>query len=382
MVARIFKLTKAGFGPTHIAKQLRADKIETPAAHFHRMGVKCSLPPPADPYDWNASTIVLILSRLEYLGHTVNFKSYVKSYKNRKIIQNDPSEYVIIRDTHPAITDQDTFDCCQRLRSGKRRRAGSGRVSPFSGLLLCGDCGSKMYFCSGESQKPNQDNYVCSGFRGKKVQCCHSHYIRLHTLTDLVLERLQNILTFAAKYEKEFVQLILKDSSERSRKELLADKKQLIKIQRRITELDTIVQQLYEDSVFGRLSNERFIKLSESYELEQKELNAQYGNLQQEIGKHEEQTVNVERFLALVRKYTRITEITPTILNEFIHHIKVQAPDKNSGKRKQGITICYNFIGEIGKLDLERLKTADSAEIETESPGLGILGQSFSFSHC
>ncbi|MDR1409748.1 MAG: DUF4368 domain-containing protein [Oscillospiraceae bacterium] len=303
-------------------------------------------------------------------------------FELQKVVQNAPEDQMVFENAHPAIIDQETFDRVQQLRSGKRRRSGSGRVELFSGLVYCADCKSKMYFCSGSTLKPEHDNYTCPGFRSKKVQCNGSHYMRATVLKQMVSEYLEQVRAFALQHEKAFVKHVVRGEQDKSRKAATTDRRQLLKMQHRITELDTIVQKLYEDSVFGKLSEERFVKLSHGYEQEQKELEEQVRNLSKQVDEQEQQSVNMEQFLRLIRRQTNVTELTPTILHELVERIEVHAPDKSSGKRVQEIAVHLSFIGAIGKLDILKTETAGSAEIESPCPQTGIAAQNLAFGLC
>jgi len=371
VVRQIFGWCMAGLGVTAIAHRLRDMKVETPSHRALRIGRKPRVKPPEDPYDWNATAITGALSRREYLGHTVNCKTYTKSYKNRKTIFNDPSEYLIAENTHEPVIDQATFDRVQELRKqGKRRRASSGRVSLFSGMAYCADCKSKMTFTSGASLKPEQDYYTCSGFRTKKQTCHHSHYIRCVILESAVLNHIQHVTSFAAEHEREFVELLRQKGADKSRKELAAQKRKLTQAQSRINELDNIIQRLYEDKVNGILTDERFVKLSQGYEQEQADLTAETKTLADKVATQEQQTLDLNRFLTQVRKYTCVTELTQTMLNELVERIEVHAPDKATGKRCQEVDIYFNHIGLIGKLEFAKAKSS-----QPEAQAIAISGK-------
>jgi len=265
----------------------------------------------------------------------------------------DPSEHVVFENTHEAIIDQETFDRVQQIRESRRRRTNSGRVGIFSGLAYCANCHSKMYL-SCFNDKPEQDFYACSGFRTKKRVCEHSHYIRQTVLERLVLEQIQRVTSFAAQHEREFVELLRQDGADKSRKELTADKRKLAQAEKRIAELDHIIQRLYEDKVNGVLTEGRFMKLSRGYEQEQRELQTQTTVLAEQISAQEQKTLDLSRFMTQVRKHTNVTELTPILLNELVERIEIHAPDKSSGKRVQDIDIYFNFVGLIGKLDFTK----------------------------
>ena len=365
VVRQIFRDYMAGLGSGRIAAKLREARIDTPTHRAMRLGRKPNVKPPEIPWDWNTNVVMDILQRREYLGHTVNFKTQKKSYKSKKITLNDPSEYVVFENTHEAIIDQDTFDRVQQLlAAGKRRRNKSGRVSLFSGLAYCADCGSKMIFCSGESKKPEQDDYVCSGFRTKKRVCDSSHYIRRVVLEQLVLEQIQQVTTCANEHEQEFTELLRQNQALKSRKELADSKRKIAQSERRIAELDNIVQRLYEDYVSGRLTEERFMKLSRSYENEQRNLTEQTEALAKQISEQEQQSLDLERFQKQVRQYTHVTELSPTLLNELVERVAIHAPDKSSGKRIVDIDVYFNFVGLV---DASGFLNADKSEVRMQN---------------
>jgi uncharacterized protein YeeX (DUF496 family) len=254
--------------------------------------------------------------------------------------------------------------------AGKRRRTKSGRLRLLSGIAYCADCGSRMYLSSGSCLKPEQDNLVCSGFRTKKKVCDSSHYIRLVVLEQSVLACIQQVVAFATEYEREFAEILRQDSALKSRKELAERKRRLSQSERRIAELDSIVQRLYEDFVSNRLTEDRFIKLSQGYEKEQQDLQIQTAELSQQISEQEKQTLDLERFLKQVRKYTQVTELTPTLLNELVERIVIHEPCKADGKRIVDIDVYFNFVGLIEKLELPKpdsLETAAQAGAENKS---------------
>jgi len=362
IVRQIFRWCLEGLGVTVIANRLRDAKILCPSHHAMSLGLKSPVRASKIPWDWNPYAIAAILIRTEYLGHTVNFKTYRKSYKSKKMLYNDPSEYAVFENTHEAIIEREVFDCVQQIREGRRRRTNSGRVGLFSGFAYCADCHSKMHFCCASNDKPEQDFYACSGFRTKARTCGHSHYIRQTVLERLTLEQIQRVTGFAAQYEREFVDLLQQDNADKNRKKLTADKRKLSQSQARIAELDSIIQGLYEDKVSGVLTDERFMKLSKGYEREQTGLTAEAKILAEKITAQEQKTLDLSRFLAQVRKYTHVDELTPILLSELVERIEIHTPDKSSGKRVQKIDVYFNFVGLIGKLDFVK-----SAEQETKN---------------
>lgn len=246
--------------------------------------------------------------------------------------------------THEAIIDKETFEIVQKIRSGKRRPTKMGDMPMFSGLLYCADCGSKMTFHRQMAQSAEKHNFVCSNYRHNSKSCT-MHYIRNVVVEQIVLENLKEVIRYVSDYEDEFVQMVMDTDMRQRNKELSQKKKRLTEIHSRIQELDKIFQRIYEDNISGKLSDERFMKLSKGYEEEQHTLQEEQTSLEKELQKEEKQSVDVKQFLSVVRKYTNLTELTPEIVHEFIDKIIVHAPDKSSGKRLQEIEIIYNHIG-------------------------------------
>ncbi|MCL2336200.1 MAG: DUF4368 domain-containing protein [Firmicutes bacterium] len=352
VVRQIFQYCLEGLGPTHIANRLQADRIEIPTVYAQNTGLRVYGKLPNDPYGWKGPTVIIILARREYLGHTVNFKTYRKSYKSKKKILHDPGEYVVFENTHPAIIEEEVFERVQQIRVGKRRTNRSGRVGLFSGLVFCADCGSKMYLSSGACLSPDQDNYVCSGFRTKKTPCESAHFIRRVVLEEVVLREIQDITAFAANHEQELIEILRRDSDDNLKKEIAAGNRRLLLSQKRVHELDNIIQRLYEDNVSGKISDERFVKLSQGYEQEQKDLQTQINVLQKQLASQQEERLGVDRFLSQIRKYTKVTELSPVLLHELVERIEIHARDKRCGKNIQQIDIFFNYVGNIGKLNL------------------------------
>ena len=253
--------------------------------------------------------------------------------------------YTRFENTHEAIIDKDTWDIAQKARKQRRRPTRMGEMGLFSGLAYCADCGAKLYDCRSSHEEPGKEHYTCSTYRTKKQ--CSSHYIRAVVLEQLVLQNLQRVVAYAQEDEAEFVRRVMENKTAVQRTEQEQAKRKLEKQERRISELDTIIQRLYEDHVMGKLSAERFAKLSGSYEQEQAELKQSAEKLHSIVAVAEAQSVNVQSFLKIVKKYTEPTELTPALLREFVEKIVVHAPDKSSGHRTQRIDVHYNFIGEI-----------------------------------
>ena len=344
VVQRIFDLCIAGLGPTQIAKRLTMDGILNPTAHRQKLGQKVAAPLPVNPCRWVTETVKAILERKEYLGHTVNFKTYRKSYKSKKKMDNPKEKHLVFENTHQAIIEQAQWDKVQALRKNKRRPTKTGRTSIFSGLFVCADCGAKLYYCTANGFEERQNHFVCSNYKSN-TGTCSVHFIREVVLYSLVLEHIQGIIRYVRQFEQVFVKQVRKKSAEEQMKMIVEKRKMLQRAQERIEEIDRLFKRIYEDNVSGRLSEERYAKLSADYEAEQKDLQNKVVNLQQELSAEEQQAEDTGQFLKTVRKYTDIQELTPTILNEFISKIIIHAPDKSSGKRKQKVEIIYNGVG-------------------------------------
>ena len=345
VVELIFQLCAEGNGPGKIARMLKERGIPTPGTiEFRRTGRTRNYHPDM-PCAWNESTIANILEQDAYLGRTTNFKTTKLSYKSKKTIENTPDKWAVFEDTHKAIIDPETWEIVQKNREQRRRPTKMGEMGMFSGLAYCADCGARLYHCRTTSWTHEQECYTCASYRTKKQ--CSAHYIRAVVLEQLVLQNLQRVVAYAQDDEDEFVRHVMENKMAAQRTEQERAKRKLEKQERRISELDAIIQRLYEDRVAGALSVERFTKLSEGYEKEQAELKQSTEELREVVASAEAQAVNVQSFLKIVKKYTEPTELTPALLREFVEKIVVHAPDKSSGHRVQRIDVHYNFIGEI-----------------------------------
>lgn len=342
VVKRIFALCMGGKGPTEIARILTAEKIPTPREHFESQGVNIGARLPLVPGHWSGDAVAKILERQEYLGHTVNFRTYRKSFKIKKKLLNDPSQWKIFENTHEPIIKESVWTRVQEIRKNKRRPVRSGKVSIFSGLVFCKDCGAKLYFHARPDE--SQNSFNCSSYRSD-VKKCSAHYIREITLFNLVLVHLQRVFEYVKQFESIFVRTVCEKSTEEQARSFSVKQKTMAQKSKRITELDLLFQRLYEDNVASKISDERFLKMSSDYETEQAMLKQELEKLSSEFDEEKQAAVNTNRFIALVKSYTEIEKLSPTILHDFIEKIVVNAPDKSSGKRKQTVEIFYNAVG-------------------------------------
>ncbi len=346
VVKEIFSLCMQGFGPTQIARILTERGRETPIIYKRRVGLPITSQETEFPEIWATQSVNKILANPTYLGHTVNFRTKKKSYKSKKKIELPKEEWAIFENMHEAIIDQDTFDTVQRIRQAKRRPTSMGEMSIFSGLVYCADCGQKMYLCRCTTMK-QKEYFNCSSYRKKKKATCASHQITVEAVEHFVLTNLQRVLAFAKDYEQEFLEIVRNENEKELRKKLQSQTRELEEADKRILTLDRIIQNLYEDKVCGNLTDERFVKMSQSYEQEQRELKERTYFLRQELSKSKEQSDNVTRFMRSVRKYTEITELTPEIVREFVQKVVVYQAEKINGRRTQRIDLYFNGVGQI-----------------------------------
>lgn len=346
VVKEIFSLCMQGFGPTQTARILTERGVDTPVIHNRKCGLPATTYESEFPDVWVQTTVAGILENMSYLGHTVNFRTKKKSYKSKKKIDLPKEEWVIFENTHEAIIDQDTFDTVQRIRQAKRRPTDMGEMSIFSGIVYCADCGQKMYLCRCTTMK-QKEYFNCSSYRKKKKSTCTSHQITVEAVEHFVLTNLQRVLAFAKDYEQKFLEIVRNENEKELRKKLQSQTRELEEADKRIQALDRIIQNLYEDKVCGNLTDERFVKMSQSYEQEQQELKERAYHLRQELSKAKEQSDKVTRFMRSIRKYTEITELTPELVREFVQKVVVYQAEKINGRRTQRIDLYFNGIGQI-----------------------------------
>ena len=346
VVKKIFTLCMNGRGPSQIADQLEKDKILTPTAYKNKQGVKTPHTEPENPYRWHESTIVSILERKEYIGATVNFKTYTNSIWDKKQRENPEENRVIFYNTHPAIIEQEVFDKVQEIRQQRHRRTATGKSSPFSGLVFCADCKQKLYYSTTKYFEKRQDFFICSTHRANKDKCS-GHYIRAVVLEDLVWNHMKEVISYVTRYEAHFRVEMEQKLRLQSEETIRVYKKRLAQAEKRIGELDRLFIKIYEDNAKGKLNDDRFAMMSKTYEDEQAQLKVEIVNLQKEIEVQERQIEDLEQFIQRARRYTDLTELTPYALRELVKAVYVEAPDKSSGKRKQRVHIEYDLVGYI-----------------------------------
>ena len=354
VVKRIFQEAKSGKSLSEIAKGLENDKIFKPDRHRIEIGLKpisSSSNVETLPYFWTRETLSAILGREEYLGHTVNLRTRKKSYKDKRKVDNPKEDWLIFKNTHEAIIDQETFDIVQKMRSHKRsnqrykNRAGHENV--FAGLVFCGTCGRKHYFCPQEKNGLNHDHYKCSGYRKPIDGCENPHYIQKSALIEIVSGKLRQTIQEAHFNQEDFLKKLEQQSQAQFNKDNKNQRQQLQKDEHRSKEIDTIIQKLYEDNLLGKISDERFVKLSQSYEEEQRQLQTSISDLTEKLTKQQEDNLNISKFMTRILKYTELPELTVEIVNELIDKIVIHKPTGTKRNRIIQIDIYYNFIGKL-----------------------------------
>ena len=351
VVRQIYSLCLAGNGPTKIARMLTEQQIPTPGTLEYRRTGSTRRYHPGYECKWATNTVVHLLENREYTGCLVNFKTEKPSYKLKHSIENPPEKQAVFENHHEPIIDRETWERVQELRKQRKRPNRYDEVGLFSGILFCADCGSVMYQQRYQTDKRKQDCYICGSYK-KRTADCTAHFIRTDLLTAGVLSNLRKVTSYAAKHEARFMKLLIEQNEDGDRRRNAAKKKELETAEKRISELSAIFKRLYEDSVTGRISDERFTELSADYEAEQKELKERAARLREELSKAQEATANAEKFMNVVRRHTTIEELTPTLLREFVEkivvHESVALDGKRRGKlRRQEIEIYYSFVGKV-----------------------------------
>jgi len=363
VVRRIYALAVAGNGTTQIARILAEDKVERPTYYQYKRGiVNAANYNHSNPYAWRETTVGFLLKKQEYMGDTVNFRSYKDSYKDRNQKFRPKEEWLIFENTHPQIIDRETWETVQRCRKTVRR-TDHGAANPLTGVVFCADCGAKMYNHRNPGRKPYVcritgktrtrtplDVYHCSTYKlaDKRFGVeCSQHHINTKVLRQLALDAIQTVSSYAKTNEEDFIRQIREASTIRQEETAKAHKKRIAKEQKRIAELHTLFRRIYEDYVNEKLTGKRFELLSQEYELEQSGLEQSIAQLQEELEAFERDNTNAERFMALASRYTDFTELTPQMIAEFIEKIIVHEADRSSGEREQKVEVYLNFIGKF-----------------------------------
>ena len=350
VVRRIFDMSYSGMGTFQIALTLSDEKILTPTEYAVRKGIKKAGgnagKTTADPYRWGQSTVGKILATQEYCGDVINFKTYSISYKNKKRHANDPENILVFKEVHEPIIDRTIFETIQ-LRRGKTRKRpmSNGEKNMFSGLLVCSDCGRNLHY---HLNNRNIRFFSCPGYnQGRRKECTATHYVRVDFLEQVVLAEIRRLTRFACKYEDEFVRVVSQFSKQAMQSQIDAYQSEVRSLMSRDKELDRIFERLYEDNLSGKITDERFKKMSVNYDDEQKDLRERLNRLNDILEELACKTNSTEKFIKAVKKYTRVKKLTASMVTELIEHIEVHHTEKIDGVKTQKLVIYYNCIGSI-----------------------------------
>lgn len=365
VVKRIYQLIIEGKGPMQVARILTDEKVERPSYYLAKQGLgtcrgKCDM---TRPYNWTATTISDIVRKPEYMGHTVNFRTFKESYKDKHSQLNDPENWIVFEHTQEAIVDENTWHMVQKIRETKHRPIAQGDANPLTGLMYCSDCGAKMFNhrTKGYEKKDKngnptgkytnaQDNYTCSTYskaKGHFENSCSQHHVRTDVVRDLILTTLRYTSSYVKEHEDEFIEKVRQSCELQQQTNTKALAKKISKSEKRITELNHLIKRIYEDNVNGKLSDKRFEMLMSDYEYEQEELEKSVTQAQSELDAYKEKSENADKFIALVHKYTDFSVLTTPMIHEFIDKIVVHEADKSSGERVQEIEIYLKYVGKL-----------------------------------
>ena len=363
VVKRIFRSVIAGKNIAKITEELTAERILTPNAHWKSIGERTSRGAHnADPYKWSSATVINILKKEEYMGWKVLNKTETENYKSKQR-KPTPENRLVFKDAHPQIIDEETWNIVQRLRGTKRRvYKPDGEPNPLTGVLYCADCGAKMYHKRGTSGRPDHPHheYVCSGYRHYSKSCT-CHYIRVEVVEQLILDAIRRASRYAIENEAAFIQRVREEAALQQEAAVRESRRKLTKGKRRREEISRLIKKLYESYAADKIPENHFSELLTGYDAEQKNLDAELERLQAEIDRYNTDSVRADRFLELVKRHTEFTELTPTLLNEFVEKVVVHEAVKIEGKRTMQVDIYLNFIG---KFDLPEQEAAQAATPE------------------
>lgn len=358
VVKRIFDMCMNGRGPSQIGKQLTAENILNPSSYKRLKGLNTPHKPTENPCYWDSSSVVAILERLEYTGCTVNFRTYTNSIWDKKQRDNPPEKQAIFPNAHEAIISQEVFDQVQVIRSKRHRMTRTGRSSIFSGLVYCADCKRRMMYSATNNYKLSGAFFDCSTHKDPGKGNCKGHFIRESVLYAAVLKHVQTVMNMILIHQAYFYKSVSEKKLHKTALEIAALEKEKNRKEKRISELKRLFMKTYEDNAAGRLNDERYEMLSQSYESEQKQLEADVVSLEKDIQEQENEKTRLAWFIEKMKSYAGITKLDGYILNELIDAIYVEAPDKSSGHRVQHIHIRYKGVGFIPVDTLSGKRTA------------------------
>ena len=346
VVRKIYALCLAGRGPSQIARQLEKEKILVPSAYYESVGRSHAQKVPTNPYSWDQKTVVGIIENRQYTGCAVNFKSTTVSYKVHKKIHNATEDYQIIPNMQKPIISEEQWLRVQELRKHRRRPTATGRASLFSGLVYCPDCGAKLHFCAAKSLKRNQEFWRCSNYKDGRGTC-QIHYIRDVVLERIVLEAISSLADFVKCHEPVFLYMLAKKTNAMRQKEHKRLEQAVEQGTKRIAEIDRLIEKVFEQNAIGVLSDERFSKMLQSYEKEQKALTQEVAESRQTLEEAKQKATDLRLLLRTLREMTEINELTPTLVNSLIERIEVHNNDKSSGHCYVKVDIYFTAVGMI-----------------------------------
>ena len=367
VVRKIFSLCIGGKGPSQIARYLENEKVLTPCAYYHSIGRKANHPVPKNPYGWKDTSIEQILANRVYTGCTVNLKTTTVSYKVHKMIRKPEEDWVIIPNTQEAIVDENTWLRVQELRRNKRRVTATGRTSLFSGLVFCADCGAKLHFCAAKSLRRDQEFFRCANYKSGRGECT-IHFIRDVVLQKIVLEAIGGLADFVRCYESVFLYLVAKTSTADRKREMKELQLSIEAGRRRIDELDRLISRIYEDNIIGRISDDRYERMSAGYEKEQHDLMVSVAENERRLHEMEKERVDLRMLLKGLREFTEIRELTPELVNTLIQRIEIHNSDRSSGHVRVKVDIYFTAVGMI---DLPTEEDLSSLIAEIQENGIG-----------
>ena len=367
VVRKIFSLCIGGKGPSQIARYLEDEKVLTPCAYYHSIGRKANHPVPKNPYGWKDTSIEQILANRVYTGCTVNLKTTTVSYKVHKMIRKPEEDWVIIPNTQEAIVDENTWLRVQELRRNKRRVTATGRTSLFSGLVFCADCGAKLHFCAAKSLRRDQEFFRCANYKSGRGECT-IHFIRDVVLQKIVLEAIGGLADFVRCYESVFLYLVAKTSTADRKREMKELQLSIEAGRRRIDELDRLISRIYEDNIIGRISDDRYERMSAGYEKEQHDLMVSVAENERRLHEMEKERVDLRMLLKGLREFTEIRELTPELVNTLIQRIEIHNSDRSSGHVRVKVDVYFTAVGMI---DLPTEEDLSSLIAEIQENGIG-----------
>ncbi|MCF2619450.1 recombinase family protein [Oscillibacter valericigenes] len=346
VVRQIYALCLAGRGPSQIARQLEKEKILVPSAYYEFVGRSHSQKVPTNPCSWDQATVVGILENRQYTGCAVNFKSTTVSYKVHKKIHNATEDYQIIPNMQEPIISEEQWLRVQELRKHRRRPTATGRTSLFSGLVYCADCGAKMHFAAAKSLTRNQEHFRCSNYKSGRGSCT-VHFIRDVVLEKIVFEAISSLADFVKCHESVFLYILAKKTNAMRQKEHKRLEQAVEQGTKRIVEIDRLIEKVFEQNAIGVLSDERFSKMLQSYEKEQKALTQEVADSRQTLEEAKQKATDLRLLLRTLREMTEINELTPTLVNSLIERIEVHNNDKSSGHCYVKVDIYFTAVGMI-----------------------------------